>query len=141
MLSELALVQICDGTNLDVPAECKYEKAIGTTYTESASEDMSLSDELYSVIQASMFDIMSTLGTSNTTGYDWTKTSEETMAEEESIEVLEVVQPGMKLYIHQAVGQCDGNVAKTEMFKFTNTVDSEGEEAVVKTWYKRAFKK
>ena len=131
---------MCDGTDLDVAAECKYRKTIGTTYSESVSEQMSVSSEVYSEIQAGMFGIMSTLGASINTGYDWTQISEATMSEEESFEVLAVVPPGKKLYIEQAIGHCNGNTAKTEMFKLTHTVGKEGEETVVEVWYEGASK-
>jgi hypothetical protein len=56
------------------------------------------------------------------TGYDWGHVSSETMGEEESFEVLAEVPPGLILTIEQAVGHCNGNDAKTELFRISHTL-------------------
>ena len=127
----------CDGTDLEVAGECSYTKSIGTTYTTETSEHMSISSEIYSEIQAGMFGIMSTLGASTSTGYDWTEVSSETMAEEESFDVVGVVPPGQILNVEQVVGYCDGNTAKTEVFRLSHT---DGEGNVVDVRYERVLK-
>ena len=131
------MVLTCDGTGLDAPAECKYTKTVGTAYTETTTEHMGVSSEVSAAIQAGMFATMASLGVSSTTSYDWTAASDETMAEEESFEVLAVVPVGKVLYIEQAVGHCNGKTAKTELFKLYHT---DGKGRVIEEWYERHFR-
>ncbi len=132
------VVLTCDGTDLEVAAECNYRKTIGTAYTAETSEHMSISSGVHAEIEGGMFFLMGSMGVSSETGYNWNRVSSDTMSEEESFEVLAVVPAGMVLYIEQAVGHCNGNTAKTELFKLSQVDGRDGK--LVRTWYERAFK-
>jgi len=71
------------------------------------------------------------------TGYDWSYASSETVSEEHSVEIKATAPAGYVLRIEQAVGHCDGNEAKTEMFRITHT-NAEG--IVVEEKYQRMFR-
>ena len=58
------------------------------------------------------------------------------MGEEESFEVLAEVPPGLILTIEQAVGHCNGNIAKTELFKISHTLK---DGTVLSTHFERAM--
>ena len=58
-------------------------KTMGTTYTESYSNSMSLDITIKNEMSASFFGLFSEkLGISVSTGYDWTYVSSETVSEE-----------------------------------------------------------
>ena len=48
-----------------------------------------------------------------------------------------MVPVGEVLYIEQAVGHCNGNTAKTELFKLYHT---DGKGHVIEEWYERHFR-
>ena len=87
-------------------------------------------------LKAEFFDIFSAdIGVSVTTGYDWTHATDSTKSEQTTITVEAEAPPGkylgyllmnwicsniligLVLKIEQAVGQCDGSQARTEMFR------------------------
>ena len=105
---------------------------------------MSVSESVKDAIHAGLFDIFSNnLEISTTTGYDWTQASENTKSEQTTVKIEAEAPPGSFfimqniyllfiilylgtiLVIEQAVGHCDGNEAKTEMFR-TSHQDSKG---------------
>ena len=57
------------------------------------------------------------------------------MGEEESFEVLAEVPPGVILTIEQAVGYCNDNTVKTELFKITHALKN---GTILSTHYERA---
>ena len=57
------------------------------------------------------------------------------MGEEEKFEVLAEVPPGLILTIEQAVGHCNGNTAKTELFKISHSLK---DGTVLSTHYEMA---
>ncbi len=127
VFKEFAVVLRCDATGAAEPSECSYLEKIGTKYTTETSEHMSFSAGVYAEIQASVFGNMAKMGISAKTGYDWTKTSAVTMDKEESFQVKATAPPGKVLHIEQAVGQCGGNKAQTEMFRIRHTSGETGE--------------
>ena len=67
---------------------------------------MSIDSTIEASMEASFFALFSaTLGTSVTTGYDWTEVSESTKNEQITVEVKASVRPGYILQIKQATGK------------------------------------
>jgi len=128
----------CDATNAIVDSECNYMKTMGTTYTETYSNSMSLDVTVKAAMEAKFFDFFSEkIGVSVSTGYDWSHVSSETVNKEESIEIKGTAPAGYVLRIEQAIGHCDGNKAKTELFRITHT-NAEG--LVVYEKYQKMFR-
>ncbi len=114
----------CDATNAREDSECNYIKTVGTKYTQSFSESMSIDTTIKASMSANFFDIFgASIGVSVHTGYNWKETSTETMNDEEKFEIKATAPAGYVLTIEQAVGHCDGNTAKTELFRITHTKD------------------
>ena len=79
---------------------------------------MSIDSTIEASMEASFFSLFAaTLGTSVTTGYDWTEASESTKNEQITVEVKASVRPGYILQIKQATGKCGDNRSNTELFK------------------------
>jgi hypothetical protein len=131
------MVLICDATNAAADTECNYMKTVGTMYTETYSNSMSLDVTIKTEMSAKFEGLFSaSVGVSVSTGYDWTSTSSETTSKEEKIEIKAVAPAGYVLRVEQAVGHCDGNTAKTELFRITHT-NKAGE--IVKEEYQKQF--
>ena len=82
------VVLVCDATNAQEDTECNYMKTMGTTYTETYSNSMSLDVTVKAAMEAKFFDFFSEkIGVSVSTGYDWSYVSSETVSEEHSIEI------------------------------------------------------
>ena len=74
------VVLVCDATNAVTDTECNYIKTMGTTYTESYSNSMSVDVTVKNEMSAKFFDIFSEkIGISVSTGYDWSYASSETV--------------------------------------------------------------
>ena len=132
------VVMNCDATNAQSDSECNYIKTMGTTFTETFSNSMSVDVTVKYEMEAKFFDLFSEkLGISVSTGYNWGEVSSETTSEEDSIEITATAPKGYVLRIEQTVGHCDGNTAKTELFRVTHT-DSEGK--IVKETFQRMFR-
>ena len=131
------VVMLCDATLAESDVECNYIKTIGTSYTETMSSSMSLDVTVENEMKEKFFGIFeSTLTVSVSTGYDWSTVSSETTSEEHSVEIKASAPSGYVLRIEQAVGHCDGNSAKTELFRISH-LDTFGQ--VVKQTKQRMF--
>ena len=131
------VVMLCDATLAESDVECNYIKTIGTSYTETMSSSMSLDVTVENEMKEKFFGIFeSTLSVSVTTGYDWSFVSSETTSEEHSVQIQASAPSGYVLRIEQAVGHCDGNSAKTELFRISH-LDRFGQ--VVKQTKQRMF--
>jgi len=116
----------CDNTQSSVDLSCSYSKTIGTTWSSSAQESMSIDSTIEYSMHAGFFDMFSEdLGISQTTGYDWTHTSSQAQDETETFKVEATVPPYTLLQIQGAEGNCGDNNVKTELFK-SITLDGEG---------------
>merc|ERR1712126_155178 len=121
----------CDNTQSSTELLCSYTKTIGTTWSQSAQESMSIDTTIDYAMHAGFFDMFSEdLGISVSTGYDWTHVSSEAQSETETFKVESNVPPYTLLKIQGAEGNCresggDNNNVKTELFK-SITVDPEG---------------
>jgi hypothetical protein len=74
------VVLVCDATNAITDTECNYIKTMGTTYTESYSNSMSVDVTVKNEMSSKFFDIFSEkIGISVSTGYDWSYASSETV--------------------------------------------------------------
>ena len=132
------VVMSCDATKATEDSECNYKKTVGTTFTQSYSTSMSVDVTVKYEMEAKFFDLFSEkLGVSISTGYDWSEVSSETVSEEEHFEINAIAPKGYVLKIEQAVGHCDGNVAKTELFKIQH-IDPNGK--VAKTQFQKMFR-
>ena len=92
-------------------------------------DDISKQEKFFGIFE-------STLSVSVTTGYDWSFVSSETTSEEHSVQIQASAPSGYVLRIEQAVGHCDGNSAKTELFRISH-LDRFGQ--VVKQTKQRMF--
>lgn len=116
----------CDNTQSSVDLSCSYEKTIGTTWSSSAQESMSIDATIESAMHAGFFDMFSEdLGISVSTGYDWTHTSSQAQSETETFKVEATAPPYTLLQIQGAEGNCGDNNVKTELFK-SITMDGKG---------------
>ena len=83
---------------------------------------MSIDSTVESSLKAEFFKMFSlTLGTSQTTGYNWEAVSEAAQSEEVTVTVDAVAPAGYVLTIEQAVGSCQDGKVKTEMYKITHS--------------------
>ena len=79
---------MCDNLLGLAAAKCTYSHTVGTAFSESASESMSVSESVKYAIHAGLFNIFSEdLEISATTGYDWTHTTDATKSEQTTIDV------------------------------------------------------
>jgi len=115
------MVLYCDNTDGLAEATCSYEKTIGTSYSSSISENMSIDRTIQAELTAQFFGLFSSsIGASVSTGYDWTQTSTETRHEQVTVTVSAPAPPGLVLVIEQAVGDCDESQARTEMYRISH---------------------
>ena len=83
------VVLSCDASNAVTPVSCTYTKSIGSSYSQSVNESMSLDTSIETELKVQYFGLFSSqLSTSVETGYDWNHVSTEAMSEEVSIEVI-----------------------------------------------------
>ncbi len=83
------LVLFCDATDAIQDTTCTYTKTVGSAYTNSVEESMSIDATIAYELSEQFFGLFEeSIGISVSTGYDWGHVSEETKSEEESIEVL-----------------------------------------------------
>jgi len=116
----------CDNTNNDLEAKCPYVETIGTTWSASASESMSIDATIEAAMSESFFGMFSSvIGLSSTTGYDWNNTSSAARSETKTFDEEAVVDAHSLLIIEGAEGECGGNNVKTELFRFT-TINANG---------------
>ena len=79
---------MCDNLLGQYITKCTYSHTVGTQYSESMSEGMSVSQSVEMTMQAQFFKIFSTsMGVSMSTGYDWTHTTDSTKSEQTTITV------------------------------------------------------
>ena len=84
---------MCDNLLGLAAAKCTYSHTVGTAFSESASESMSVSESVKYAIHAGLFNIFSEdLEISVTTGYDWTHTTDATKSEQTTI-IVEAEAP------------------------------------------------
>jgi len=125
---EWVTIMSCDNTRSSIETTCTYTKTIGTTWSQEATNSMSIDSSIEYSMTAKFFDMFEeSLGISVTTGYDWSKTSSQAKSETESFTVSAQVPPYTLLQINGAEGNCGGNNVKTEMFQ-TITFDPEGKK-------------
>jgi len=129
----------CDNSaNQHHEATCRYKKVIGTQYTNSWSESMSIDVSIEASMKATIYGIFETgISTSVTTGYNWGKAGSEVFNEEQEFEITVTVEPGFIMKFDQAVGECGGNNVKTELFKITE-IDA-SRNAINRVWYERTL--
>lgn len=98
-----------------------YTKTVGTTFSTKITESFGVSRTLKEEITASFFQRFKiTLEEKSTTSFDWGKTDINTMSESTSSEVTQIVPPGKKFSIQQAVGHCGGSTVNTPLLKSIN---------------------
>lgn len=120
-------VVYCDNKEGKGTARCTYSVSIGTTYSESATNSMKISDSVAMSIQEGLSEIFKADESETLTlGFDWSKTSTLSSEKTSKIDVTEDVDPGKILLIEQAVGRCGGNKISTNLFKFTEQDSSIG---------------
>jgi len=111
----------CDNLLGVTTAKCSYQHTIGTEFSESVSEGMSIDASIKAELELQFWEIFkANLGFSASTGYDWTHTSQATQNEQVTVTVEAEAPPGMVLMIEQAVGHCGGSEAKTEMIRLSH---------------------
>ena len=115
-----------------------YFQTIGACFGSSISESMSVDVTVEASLRASFWKIFEAgIGVSETTGYDWTTTSDAAMAEQVTVEVKTTVDPGYILQIKQAVGKCGDSNSKTELFKIVHIEGKTGR--IVKEEFERTI--
>ena len=78
----------CDNGDGAEIVGCKYNKRVGTTFSEEVSHTISVSAAVSVTTKTNFFGLFKgELSVSVETGYDWTKTSTETQSEEVEYEV------------------------------------------------------
>jgi len=107
-----------DNTQSDLPATFTYKYIIGTSWSHGMSDSMSISDTISAEVTAGFFDIFeASLGTSVTTGYDWSETSSEAKSETKQFTVSTELPGGRMVQIQQTKGNCGGSEVNTERFR------------------------
>jgi len=117
----------CDGRDAVVETKCKYEKTIGTAFSDEISKGMSIDVTIEAELSFQFWEIFEArMGLSVSTGFDWRHVSTQTKSEQKTITVEGTVPPGYVLIIEQAVGRCGGSEARTDMFKISHQ-DKDGQ--------------
>ena len=89
------MILVCDNLLGQTTTKCSYSQTIGTAFSQSASEGMSVSESVADKIHEGLFNIFSNdLQISTTTGYDWTHASEATQSEQITIKFEAEAPPG-----------------------------------------------
>ena len=120
------VVLVCDNTLGLTPATCSYSQTIGTAFSDSISEGMSVDTTVETELANQFWGLFSLgLGVSESTGYDWSHTTEATKSEQVTVSVEAEAPAGYILVIEQATASCDQSRVRTERFR-TSHQDSEG---------------
>ena len=77
----------------------------------------SVSATVSASVSAAFWGITATLGVSDTTGHDWSKTDTTVKSESTSFTVQVDVPAGVKMSIEDAVGTCGGSKVHTKLFR------------------------
>ena len=94
------VVLVCDNLLGQATTKCTYQQTIGTAFSESASQGMSVSGAVSNAIHAGLFRLFSEdLDISVTTGYDWTHVSEATQSEQITMKIEAEAPPGRFLFL------------------------------------------
>ena len=92
----IKVVLTCDNTLGTVPTQCSYSHTIGTQYSTSVSEEMSISEGIEATMESNFLDIMSAgLKYSHTTGYNWGQESSEAKSKQVTTTVDTTVPAGI----------------------------------------------
>merc|ERR1719312_2051505 len=120
------VVLICDNTMGFTTTTCSYSLTIGTEFSDSLSEGMSIDTTVEAELQLQFWGLFSGgLGVSESTGYDWRHASDTTKSQQVTVTVQAEAPPGLVLVIEQARGSCEESEVRTEMFR-TSHKDSQG---------------
>jgi len=107
-----------DNSISDLPSTFTYKYIIGTTWSFEMSESMSIDETISFEIKAAFYEIFEeSLGTSVTTGYNWSEISSEAKSETQEFSVTTNVPGGRKIEIQQTKGVCGNSEVNTEMFR------------------------
>ena len=131
------VVLVCDNTLGQVTTKCSYSQTVGTQFSESVEEGMSVDTTVEAEMAAQFFGMFSGgLGVSESTGYDWSSTSEAAKSEQVTVTVEAEAPPGLVLVIEQATGSCDDSEVRTEQFR-TSHHDRQGNIRHQTVFYKQ----
>ena len=120
------VVLVCDNTQGVVTTKCTYAQTVGTVFSETVEEGMSVDTTVKAEMAAQFWGMFSGgLGVSQTTGYDWARTSEAAKSEQVTVTVEAEAPPGLVLVVEQATGSCDDSQVRTEQFR-TSHHDRQG---------------
>jgi len=99
-------------------AEFSYAHTVGTEWSAEVQQHFSYSAAITAELKASFFKTFeSTIGSSITTGYDWSKTSSQAKSESTTTTVTIKVPAGERLQLERAVGKCGGSEVHTELMR------------------------
>ena len=130
------VVLVCDNTQGLVTTKCSYSQTVGTQFSDSMEEGMSVDTTVEAEMAAQFWGMFSGgLGVSESTGYDWSRTSEAAKSEQVTVTVEAEAPPGLVLVIEQATGSCEESHVRTERFR-TSHHDSQGNIAQQSVFYK-----
>lgn len=110
-------VVVCDNTQSPVAADCSYNLRIGSSFSYSVTQTLSLSSTLTRAIAIQFRHIFIAQAASLTVGFDWSSSFEFSKSIDETFKVNTKVEAGHTLAIQQAVGYCDGSSFRTKMFR------------------------
>ena len=120
------VVLVCDNTLGLTSTTCSYSQTVGTQFSDSVSEGMSVDTTVKEEMSAQFWGLFSLgLGVSESTGYDWGHTSESTKSEQVTVTVQAEAPPGYVLVIEQTTASCGESEVRTERFR-TSHQDSQG---------------
>ena len=82
------MVLVCDNTQGLVTTKCSYSQTVGTQFSDSMEEGMSVDTTVEAEMAAQFWGMFSGgLGVSESTGYDWSRTSEAAKSEQVTVTV------------------------------------------------------
>ena len=89
---------VCDNLNGQATTKCTYSQTVGTEFSDSVSEGMSVDETVEYEMEMEFWGIFKQrMGMSVATGYDWGHTSDATKSEQTTITVEAEAPPG-KVY-------------------------------------------
>lgn len=133
-----AVMQCDNSASQHTPMSCRYTKVVGTGYTDSWSESMSIDESISVSMKESLYGIFEEeIGISISTSFNWGTAGSEVFNEQTELEITINVDPGYILRIEQADGECGGNDVRTPLFKLTEIPP--GRNAKPKVWYEMTF--
>lgn len=130
--SDWVTVTTLDNSNSTVATDFSYKKTIGTKFTEAMTASFGTSLTVKEELQESFYGLFKqSTSISATINFDWKTMDTEETSTDTSYTVDVTLPAGLKVFIQEVVGTCDGSKIHTQMFK---VVDPKKNNQILRTY-------